>query len=220
MTKHTSDVYTKRLRQLMQQRQISSFKGLREQALISKGVVRHLRTGQVGEIRLEALDRLSQVLVIPLPELIRQFDQTEQLWPQIEPTAAPDCPELMAVRRDYEYLQAQLTQQAEQLQDQFQQQSLATIESWLLQWPTAVAAVQANQTLPAIRLLPLVKPLEDLLVTWTVEPIGAVGTDIPYDPHSHQLLDGIVQPGDLVRVRYVGYRHGDRILHRAKVSPI
>jgi molecular chaperone GrpE (heat shock protein) len=59
----------------------------------------------------------------------------------------------------------------------------------------------------------------DLVAAWEVEPIGTVGTEVPYDPQNHQLMGGTVQPGESVRVRYVGYRQGDRLLHRAKVSP-
>jgi hypothetical protein len=36
----------------------------------------------------------------------------------------------------------------------------------------------------------------------------------------HQLLEGTAQPGDLVKVRYTGYRQGDKLLYRVKVSPV
>lgn len=56
---------------------------------------------------------------------------------------------------------------------------------------------------------------------WGVEAIASVGSEIPYDPQWHQLMDGTALPGELVRVRYTGYRLADnKLLYRAKVSPI
>ena len=103
---------------------------------------------------------------------------------------------------------------------EFQQSSLQVIESWLLQCPTAAYAAQQNQQLPAVRLLPLVRPLEQLLQEWGVEAIASVGAEIPYDPHLHQLMEGTAQPGEAVRVRYIGYRQSEKLLYRAKVSPV
>ncbi|NBD16192.1 MAG: helix-turn-helix domain-containing protein [Cyanobacteria bacterium] len=104
--------------------------------------------------------------------------------------------------------------------EQFQRESLQTIESWLLQWPTAVSAIAQNPDLPAQRIIKLLNPLEKLLQSWGVERIGQVGEEVSYNPQQHQLLSGNVPPETTVRVRYVGYRHGDKLLYRAKVEPI
>ncbi len=104
--------------------------------------------------------------------------------------------------------------------EQFQRESLQTIESWLLQWPTAVSAIAQNPDLPAQRIIKLLNPLEKLLQSWGVTRIGQVGEEVSYNPQQHQLLSGNVQPETTVRVRYVGYRHGNKLLYRAKVEPI
>ncbi|EDX76427.1 hypothetical protein MC7420_4683 [Coleofasciculus chthonoplastes PCC 7420] len=62
--------------------------------------------------------------------------------------------------------------------------------------------------------------MEQLLQQWGIEAIASVGDELTYDPQWHQLMSGTVQPGELVRVRYVGYRQGDKLLYRAKVSPV
>jgi molecular chaperone GrpE (heat shock protein) len=67
-------------------------------------------------------------------------------------------------------------------------------------------------------LVKLVYPLENLLKQWQIEPISFVGAEIPFDPQLHQLLEGNADSGDLVKVRYVGYRQGEKLLYRAKVS--
>jgi molecular chaperone GrpE (heat shock protein) len=74
--------------------------------------------------------------------------------------------------------------------------------------------------LAAVKLLPLVRPIEQLLQKWEVEEIAPVGAEVAYDPQLHQLLEGTAQPGEKVKVRYTGYHQGDKLLYRAKVSPI
>ena len=104
--------------------------------------------------------------------------------------------------------------------EQFQRESLQIIESWLLQWPTAVSAIAQNPDLPAQRIIKLLNPLDKLLQSWGVEKIGQVGEEVSYNPQQHQLLSGNVEPNSTVRVRYVGYRQGEKLLYRAKVEPI
>jgi molecular chaperone GrpE (heat shock protein) len=72
--------------------------------------------------------------------------------------------------------------------------------------------------LPAVKLLPLVKPVTDLLKHWGVEAIASVGEIVPYDPQWHQLMERSAEPGETVKIRYVGYRQGEKLLYRAKVS--
>ena len=43
---------------------------------------------------------------------------------------------------------------------------------------------------------------------------------MPYDPQYHQIIKGTAQVGELVKVRYVGYKQEDKLLHKAKVSPV
>ncbi len=124
------------------------------------------------------------------------------------------------LQAEYQRLQARLHSQTETLQQEFQQTSLAILESWLIQWPTIAYAVQQNPQLPASKVLPLVRPVEQLVSSWGVVAIAPVGAEVPFDPQAHQLMEGMAEPGDRVRVRYTGYRQGDRLLYRAKVSPV
>ncbi|MGC1395795.1 MAG: hypothetical protein WA828_16180, partial [Coleofasciculaceae cyanobacterium] len=64
------------------------------------------------------------------------------------------------------------------------------------------------------------RPVEQLMQEWGVEAIASVGSEIPYDPQWHQLMDGTAAPGEMVKVRYVGYKTAEKLLYRAKVSPI
>lgn len=134
----------------------------------------------------------------------------------------PSAPDQLvkALRKEYAQLQSQMDHQADQVKTQLQQEALQTLESWLTYWPTAVHKVTQGDPVQAKALLPLVKPVEILVRGWGVIAIATVGAEISYDPQQHQLIKGTAQPGDLVKVRNVGYRYQDKLLHRAKVSPV
>jgi molecular chaperone GrpE (heat shock protein) len=86
-------------------------------------------------------------------------------------------------------------------------------------FPTAAHKVRANPQLEAIKILPLVeKPLEKLLFIWGIQAIASVGAEVAYDPQYHELLQGNAEIGEPVKVVYVGYRQGEKLLYRAKVS--
>jgi DNA-binding Xre family transcriptional regulator len=210
--------YTQRLQQLMQALGFSSFRQLSQSTGISEKQLRRLRNGQVAQLRVETLLKLSQSLQVSVNELLAMFssESTHPASQEKEDKAG----QIEALRQEYQWLQQQLQEQRETLMQEFQQSSLQVLESWLVQWPTAAYAAQQNQQLPAVRLLPLVRPVEQLLQDWGVEAIASVGSEIPYEPQWHQLMEGTAQPGEIVRVRYIGYRQGEKLLYRAKVSPV
>ena len=201
--------YTAQLHDLMRSSGVSTFKELSQKAGISEKQIRRLRQGQIGQMRLEMLQKLSQALQVSIPDLLTTFLKDEE-----------NTPNSAALQHEYQRLQSQLVQQREDLWQEFQQTSLQTLEPWLLQWSAAAYAAQQNSQLSAVKLLPLIRPIEQLLQQWSIKAIGAVGSEIPYDPHRHQLMSGTAEPGALVRVRYAGYQQHDRLLHRVKVSPI
>ena len=211
MSRSSQKDFTHLLKQLMQQAGISSFKALATKAKVSERQLLRLRQGQASKMRLDILLKLSEVLRVPLTELLITFDSLK-LLPELDSQAT--------LKQEYQRLQVQMQQQRESLMQEFQTSSLQALESWLLQWPTAEYAARQNEQLPAIRLLPLLQPVKKLVEQWGVEAIASVGAELPYDPQWHQLLEGSAQPGDTVIVRHLGYRQGDKLLYRAKVKPI
>ncbi|PSO51526.1 MAG: hypothetical protein BRC33_00150 [Cyanobacteria bacterium SW_9_44_58] len=173
---------------------ISSFKQLSRQAGVSEKQIRRLRQGNIRQMRVEVLLSLAPVLSVSLSELVERFS-SETAMTDSSPSEAS-------------------------LREQFQRESLQIIEPWLLQWPTALSAIAQNPDLPAQRVIKLLNPLEKLLQFWGVIRIGEVGEELPYNPGQHELLSGKAQPGETVRVRYVGYQHGEKLLYRAQVEPI
>lgn len=169
---------------------------------------------------LEEFEKLQKDYEMLQKQLEEQEKELKNEVKQVSLEASTHLDNFHQLKQEYELLQDKLEQQEEVLKQEFQQSSLEVLESWLLQWPTAAAAAQKNPQLSAVKLLALVKPVVELLKRWGVENIGSVGEKVPYDPQCHQLLEGNAITGDLVEVRYVGYRQDDRLLYRAKVSPV
>ncbi|MBD1938141.1 helix-turn-helix domain-containing protein [Microcoleus sp. FACHB-68] len=201
--------YTHRLQALMKQAAVSSFKALSRQAGVSEWQVRQLRRGQVSQMRVENLQKLSKALQISLSELLATFLTDE-----------PAPASTAALQQEYRRLQAQLAEQRTSLMQEFQQTCLQTLEPWMRFWPTAAYKVQQNPEMLALKLLPLVRPVENLLQQWGVEAIEQVGAEVAYDPRRHQLNPGTAEPGQPVKVSHIGYQQGDKLLYRAQVKPL
>ncbi|HIK26225.1 MAG: helix-turn-helix domain-containing protein [Thermosynechococcus sp. Uc] len=101
-----------------------------------------------------------------------------------------------------------------------QYQALQILEPFLRFWPTAAYAAQQNPAVPAQRILPLVKPVFQLLELWGVKRIGEVGECVPFDPRQHQSDRAPLAEGTPVRITHAGYWWGDRLLLRAMVTPV
>jgi DNA-binding Xre family transcriptional regulator len=207
------DSYSQKLRSLLQQAQIPSLKALSRAAEVSQWQVKQLSQGQAAKMRVESLHKLAQALQVPMGELVVTFSELAIDSPSAAQPAPP------RLQQEYQRLQDQFQQQQAALQQEFQNTSLQILESWLLQYPTAAYAAQQSDV-PASRLLPLMRPVEQLIKTWGLEAIALVGAEVPYDPQIHQLMAGHAETGEPVRVRYTGYRQGEKLLYRAKVSPI
>jgi DNA-binding Xre family transcriptional regulator len=209
--------YSPQLQQLMQRVGINSYRQLSEQASVSRWAINLLRQGQVERLRVEVLLQLSEVLDMSVAELLATFAGNDI---QLSATSSPQGnADVETLQREYARLQQQMVQQEEEVRRRVQGDAIAILESWMLQWPTAAHAVTQNPDLPASRLLPLTKPLDALIQSWGIVPIGTIGETVPFDPQVHRPRNGNPQPGELVRIRNVGYRQGEKLLYRAAVSP-
>lgn len=217
--------YTQNLQNLMQRVGFASFKSLSRAAGVSQWQILQLRRGKIGQMRVGILIKLAEVLRISQDELLETFS-CENLSETLNPTDVENLDQdllrqLEDLQNEYQRLSSSLKQQREILQQEFQQSSLQILESLILQWPTASHRAREDHQLAAVKILPLVdKPLQSLLQTWGLSAIADVGAQVPYNPELHQLLEGTAQPGDIVKVRYTGYMQSDKLLYRARVSPL
>lgn len=173
--------YTDRLRRLMQAAKISTYRQLCEATGVSEKVLRRLRHGEIVQMKIVTLNKIAAGLGISPGDLLNTFTSNDH-------TPAT------SLQQEYDRLQQQLIDQRATLIQEFQQASLQTIESWMLQWPTAAHAATQNPAAPAVKLLPLVRPIEHLLCQWQVEPIGQVGETVPFDPQQHQVIGPSPEP--------------------------
>jgi molecular chaperone GrpE (heat shock protein) len=238
MTQSSYKKNRQRLENLMQQAGITSLQELSRLSGVCQWQLIRLAYGLMPKMSVGIILKLSHTLQVSVDELLTQFCPDELVAQTLKFSPSQDFPQLAHLQQEYQLLQEKLNQERESLQQEFQRlqaqmerqkqdltqewisSSLQQLESWLIQWPTAAVAAQKNPKLPALKLLPLIKPIAGLLKQWGVEAIAAVGEQVSYDPQLHQLLEGQAEVGDLVRVRYVGYRQGEKLLYRAKVSPI
>lgn len=220
MNPDSSQTNKERLHNLMQQVGIADLNELSQVAKVARLQLIRIQQGLILNLSLGAIARIAQALNVSVDSLLQTFVEQPQVSSEQAVTSSQQDDALIACRQEYQKLQQEMTQLQQALLVEFQQASLETIESWLLQWPTAATAVRQNPQLPASKLLSLVEPVEQLIKHWNVSTIATVGEELAYDPQNHQLMKGVAQAGELVKVRYVGYKQGDKLLHKAKVSPV
>ncbi|MEN9871701.1 MAG: hypothetical protein RLZZ171_2693 [Cyanobacteriota bacterium] len=220
MNPDSSQTNKERLHNLMQQVGIADLNELSQVAKVARLQLIRIQQGLILNLSLGAIARIAQALNVSVDSLLQTFVEQPQVSSDQAVTSSQQDYALIACRQEYQKLQQEMTQLQQALLVEFQQASLETIESWLLQWPTAATAVRQNPQLPASKLLSLVEPVEQLVKHWNVSTIATVGEELAYDPQNHQLMKGVAQAGELVKVRYVGYKQGDKLLHKAKVSPV
>ena len=211
--------YRDRLRDAMTSAGVSSLRSLAAQSSVSRRQIERLRRGEAHLLAVRDALQLAQFLQLSLPTLLQQFSDVRT---EIEETEALSTANTnVAFRLEYQRLEDKLAQARSQLQQEFQAEALNILEPLLLQWPTAAYAAQQNPLAPAVRLLPLLLPIEKLLYSWQVERIGTVGETVPFQPQMHQwnAQTPPPEPEEPVRLSHVGYRQGDRLLYRARVKP-
>ncbi len=207
-----------KLKVLLEKAGLKNCQELSKTTGISQWQLTRLQYGLMHRITLETILNLAAALNISLEQLIATFVPESKYPENWQPQ--PENKDGVRENQEYQRLQKTIEQQKETLEIEFQTASLQAIESWLLQWPTAVAAIGKNPELPAERLLLLIKPIEELVSHWGVEALYSVGEELPYDPQWHELTKGDANPGDMVQVRYVGYKQGGNLLYKAKVSAL
>ncbi len=200
--------HDQQLRQRMAEVGILSWRALGQQAGVSRGVIQALRQGQIERLRWAQLGSVAVVLQWSIPELLRLLaiwadEYSEQAEVSSGPVGVQAAPDVQAPKKQWDSAQAEAFQ---------------ILQLLVTQYPSAAKLAQVKPELPAQNLVALFRPLDTLLETWGIQPIGGVWESVAFDPVLHQPDQGPFLPGDPVFVRYVGYRRGDEILCPARVS--
>ncbi|MCT7982635.1 XRE family transcriptional regulator [Laspinema sp. A4] len=202
----------------MKQLGLIHWKQLAQTAGISTLRLRQIRSGAIGNIPWGELRQLAQALNWSIGELEQQLNPLPT--PSKTALVIGTChSELEAqLRQQCQRLREELEAQKSQIWEEFCQSTFEELQTLLTNYPTAAEMARIKPDLPAKNLTALFAPLDNLLENWGYEPIGHPWESVAYNPQFHQGDSEEIQPGEVVYIRFVGYRQGDRILSPAKVS--
>lgn len=147
--------------------------------------------------------------------LIIRFRHSERVKSKQEDDPAAT---VEALRQECLRLQKELQQQSQQLKTDFQTATFYQLKTLLTNYPSVRRITEEKPKLLAKNFVPLFASLDNVLKSWEYEPIGSVWEQVPFNPQLHQPDSKDITEGELVYIRFVGYRQGDRILTPAKVS--
>jgi molecular chaperone GrpE (heat shock protein) len=173
-----------------------------------------------GELELagEKITALQNELELTL----NQFESSQYNYAQLEAKLQQQSQEFEAqiinLQQQCQRLRSELEEQSHQIDSELKHSTFEQIQSLLTNYPTAKVMVKVKPDLPAKNLISLLKPLDNLLAYWQIETIGKPWEKVPYNPKLHRADQPDIGEGELVYIRFVGYRQGDRILTPAKVS--
>lgn len=166
----------------------------------------------------EKIMALEEELELTSNQLESTQDQSDKLRIKLEQDQQNLQQKLNNWQKKYETLNQELTILPQQLSIDWQQGTFEQLQSLFANYPTAKMMVKLKPELPAKNLVALLKPLEDLWQNWGIEQIGKPWQKVPFNPQYHQPDTFDIVENELVYIRFVGYRQGDRILLPAKVS--
>lgn len=150
--------------------------------------------------------------------IVLRYFVKQQEASKLPPDAIADSREIEALRQECVRLRDQLQKQSAELTTDFRNETFFSLQTLLTNYPSIRQMALALPDLPAKNLISLFTPLDNLLQNWGYEVIGSAWEQVPYNPQLHQPDAGDIAEGELVYIRFVGYREGDRILYPAKVS--
>ncbi len=164
-----------------------------------------------------------------LQALRQRTDQVMQPLQQEIPLSESPTSETLQLQAALQQENDRLSQECLRLQQALQQQEVALtttlrhslfkqLQVLFTHYPSINKIVETRPDLPAKNIMPMFVPLESLVHSWEYEQIGAVWEQVAYDPTLHQPDTPDIEAGELVYVRFVGYRDGNTVLSPAKVS--
>jgi molecular chaperone GrpE (heat shock protein) len=180
------------------------------------------KTGNIQNgINPQHLAKLQQELAVAketINVLLAQLEAKSNQWELLQDKSSQLETELRQQNQKCQAKINDLEKQYQQLKADFQDHTFKQLHSLFTNYPTAKVMAKVKPDLPAKNLVALFKPLDNLLSNWNFHPIGKPWQKVAYNPQLHQPDSQDLKIGELVYIRFIGYRHGDRILSPAKVS--
>lgn len=174
---------------------------------------------EVGFLKLTDYDRLSQTL-----DGLRNTIST--LYRNMDDMAAELNERDMRIAKLQDEYSALQARKAGETRASTRDERLALfkkLQPLATQLPTLHRAIEDGADVSAADVLALLGPLDEALADMGFEPIGTAGGEVTFDPTHHRAVGKgarSVEPGDPVRVRYVGYLHEGDVVVKAHVTAI
>jgi len=194
------------LQKQMSQVGIADWATLTRQSGLTRQDLDQVRLGRLESIPLGKLIQIAQVLGWNLDQILSQFKLSNAIQ------------EIAALRHAGLRLQESMDCQRQELKAAFRQETFTQLQPLLTSYPSVRQMASAKPDLPARNVVSLFTVLDNLLAEWEIQQIGGVWQPVAYDPQLHQPDVADINPGEVVYVRFVGYRSGETILCPAKVS--
>ena len=190
---------------------MSSFVSLQQKSGLTYLRLRQVRRGELASLTLKELTRLATALDWTVQELLQNFDLGDT-------SSSKALLETEALRTECLRLREELQNIRAELITEFHHSTFEQLQTLLTNYPSVRQMVKVKPDLPAKNLTSLFTPLENLIESWGYKPIGQAWEQVPYNPQLHQPDASDIEVGELVYIRFVGYRDGEHILSPAKVS--
>lgn len=175
---------------------------------------------QVDSLKLGTYDHLADNLR-GLREALRTLERTiDSLNQQLDERGA----QIVKLQQEYKTLQNQREESPRRSARRARLQVFSRLRSIATQLPTLRAAAEEGTEVSAKDVLDMLTSLDQALSDMRFTPIGEVGEFMEFDPIHHRAVGKgarSVAPGDLVKVRFIGYLYSDKeVACKAEVTRV
>ena len=202
--------YDQLLKERLKQLGISSFLDLQQKSGLTSTRLRQVRRGELSSLKLKDLTKLAVALDWTIEELLQLGG--------LHTSSVKQMSETELLRRECLQLRQELQNLSHELTTEFQHSTFSQLQTLLTNYPSIRTSIKVKPDLPAKNIVSLFTPLDNLIETWGYERIGQAWEQVPYNPQLHQADASDIEVGELVYIRFIGYKEGERILCPAKVS--
>lgn len=151
-------------------------------------------------------------------ELSQTYDELEQSQDELTQYQSEMRKKIEDLTGKCEELNQKLEQQPSQLQSSWQEELFTSLQYLLVNYPIAKMVAKLKPNTSIKNFIHLLKPIDDLLKQWQMESIGKPWEKVSFNPEIHYSEEEKLTPEEEVYIRLVGYKQGEKILTKAKVS--
>lgn len=212
-----------------------SFVSLQQKTTLTSSQIHQVRSGELALLSFKQLTLLAKALDWTIEELLENFglvdaSSSKALLESETKELRDECLRLREalqnqsveltkeLRNECLHLREALQNQSVELTNDLNQSTFQKLQTLLTSYPSIQQLINAKPNIPAKNLISLFSPLDNLIESWGYEKIGQVWEQVPYNPQLHQADASDIEAGELVYIRFVGYRDSEKILCPAKVS--